>query len=399
MNSKIKIIIAVLILLLGAVIYVDYTKPAPINWNETYDVRDKSPFGLYVFKQESNILLQRNKIIKVNQTPYEFLEPQYDYDSLVQNYKCKGTLFFIADHFTIDDESTQEMLYFVSKGNVAFISSKDFSSKLLDSLHVSSEPLFKLSDKNEVWLANTVLGKQKTNLDLGVSSTSFTVFDTLNTTILGYQGSSVKKEINFIKVPYHKGYFYLHTQPACFSNYHLLKNNNYIYSQNLLSYLPKSQLYWIIKSQNKAVISDGPLRFIFSQPALKWAWYIFIFGMLLFMIFNAKRKQRIIPILFPVTNTSVDFTKTIGNLYYQEGNHQNIIDKKIIYFLQKIRSEYLLDTTILDHKFAVKYQLKSGKNHEDIKNAVRLINYQRRQLHESVAEDLVELNKAIEKII
>ena len=112
MNSKIKIIIAVLILLLGAVIYVDYTKPAPINWNETYDVRDKSPFGLYVFKQESNILLQRNKIIKVNQTPYEFLEPQYDYDSLVQNYKCKGTLFFIADHFTIDDESTQEMLYF-----------------------------------------------------------------------------------------------------------------------------------------------------------------------------------------------------------------------------------------------------------------------------------------------
>ena len=54
------------------------------------------------------------------------------------------------------------------------------------------------------------------------------------------------------------------------------------------------------------------------------------------MIFNAKRRQRVVPIINPLPNTTLDFTKTIGNLYYQEGNHQNIVDKKIIYFLEKI---------------------------------------------------------------
>ena len=104
------------------------------------------------------------------------------------------------------------------------------------------------------------------------------------------------------------------------------------------------------------------MRYILSQPALKWAWYIFLIGMLDFYIFNAKRKQRIVPIIKPLANTTVDFTKTIGNLYYQEGDHGNIIDKKIIYFLEKIRNEYLIDTTKLEMISLKNYIIKQEKN-------------------------------------
>jgi hypothetical protein len=117
------------------------------------------------------------------------------------------------------------------------------------------------------------------------------------------------------------------------------------------------------------------------------------------MIFNAKRKQRVVPIIKPLTNTTVDFTKTIGNLYFQEGDHQNIIDKKIIYFLEKIRNEYLIETTTLDDNFIKKLQLKSGKKMEDIQNVVQLINYQKKSYHQSIEDDLIALNKAIEKIL
>lgn len=398
MNNKLKGIVLVLILLLGGVIYMDYTKPKPINWDQTYNLHDRIPFGLYVFDNESPKLFKKNKIQKIDKTIYEFLDSQYNYDTLVENYKCKGTLFYIGKNYNIDDQSTQEMLYFVSKGNTAFISAEEFSTKLLDSLHLKILPQFSPKDKNPVWLTNLKFKNQKTNLDLGASATSFTKLDTVSTVVLGYQGDSIRKEINYIKVPYYDGYFYLHTQPACFSNYHLLKNKNYTYSQNVLSYLPSGNLYWLAKSHNGTVISNSPLRFIFSQPALKWAWYLLIFGLLLFMIFNAKRKQRIVPIITPLANSTIDFTKTIGNLYYQEGNHQNIINKKIIYFLEKIRSDYLIDTSNLDDKFVLRYQVKSGKKVEDIKNAVRLINYHRKQLHESIESDVVELNTAIEKI-
>ena len=387
-----------MVLLLGGIIYLDYIKPKPIDWSETYNLKDKIPFGLYVFDHESEKLLPKNSIKKIDKTIYEFLEPQYDYDSLVENYECEGTLFYINNNFDLDNESTQEMLYFVSKGNSAFLSCKNFNSKLEDSLHIFCSQEFQVTEKNDVWLTNKAFGNLKTNLDLGASATFFTKIDTATTTVLGYQNNKLQKVANFIKVPYYDGFFYLHTQPASFTNYHLLKNNNYLYSQNVLSYLPKDNLYWIANKQDGKAVSNSPLRFVMSQPALKWGWYLIIFGLLFFIIFNVKRKQRIIPIVNPLVNSTVDFTKTIGNLYYQEGNHQNIIDKKIIYFLEKIRSDYAIDTTILDDKFALKYHLKSGKDLADIQNVVRLLNYHRRQLHESVENDLVQLNNAIEKI-
>jgi hypothetical protein len=136
-----------------------------------------------------------------------------------------------------------------------------------------------------------------------------------------------------------------------------------------------------------------------SQPALKWAWYLFLIGLLIFIIFNAKRKQRIVPILKPLPNLTLDFTKTIGNLYYQEGDHDNIIDKKIIYFLERIRNEYLIDTTKLDDEFIKKLHHKSGKEVSDITELVFLINEHRKSYHGSLEEDLIRINNAIEKIL
>jgi hypothetical protein len=117
-----------------------------------------------------------------------------------------------------------------------------------------------------------------------------------------------------------------------------------------------------------------------------------------FMIFNAKRKQRIVPIINPLPNTTVDFTKTIGNLYYQEGDHTTIIDKKIIYFLERVRNEYLMDTTKLDADFVKKLHQKSGKDYFIIEKAVFLINNHRKSPHTSIEDDLVEINKALEKV-
>jgi hypothetical protein len=75
-----------------------------------------------------------------------------------------------------------------------------------------------------------------------------------------------------------------------------------------------------------------------------------------------------VPIIKPLQNSSIDFTKTIGNLYFQEGEHGNLIDKKISYFLDKIRSQYLLETAIIDDDFIKKLHQKSGKNLVEIQN-------------------------------
>ncbi|WP_395075843.1 DUF4350 domain-containing protein [Flavobacterium sp.] len=398
MNRTLKIYVFFLILLLAGIVYIDINRPKPINWSPTYSIKDKIPFGLYVFDNEVKSYFKNQKIEKINTTPYEYLIDQYDYDSLVNNYKIKGTALNISEYSDIDKQSVEELLIFVSRGNTAFLSSKELPMQLLDSLKVTTKLDYKFNDSIFNWLANKKLDSKKYKITEGLGNNYFAKIDTLNTTILGYQNGDSTR-VNYIKVKYYDGEFLLHTQPTAFTNFHLLKGNHFEYAQKVLSYIPKNNIYWFIKNQDGQVISQSPMRYILNQPALKWAWYIFLLGTLIFMIFNAKRKQRIIPIKKPLPNTTVDFTKTIGNLYYQEGDHDNIINKKIVYFLEKIRNVYLIDTNKLDDEFIKKLHLKSGKDISDIQRAVFLINTHRKSPHNSIEEDLIQINKAIEKII
>lgn len=397
MDKSLKIYIGFLVSLVLLIIIIDLNAPRPINWNQTYSIRDKIPFGMYIFNEEAEALLENRNIKKINVTPYEYFEPLYDYDSLVNTYSVKGTFMLINNFSAIDPESLTELFYFVDHGNNAFISMKFFPQALLDSLKIDYESNFEYTDKSKLWLANKTFEKEKYHLKEGFGNGYFSKIDTLNTTILGYQGNNTKKA-NFIKVPYKNGHFYLHTQPTAFTNFHLLKDNHYQYAEKVLSYIPKGDVYWYTKDINGNSISQSPLRFIFSEPALKSAWYLFLFGLIFFIIFNAKRKQRVVPIIKPLENTTIDFTKTIGNLYFQEGNHDNIIDKKIIYFLDKIRQDYLMETNILDDHFVKKLHLKTGKDLNDIQRVVYLINHHKKGHFESVESDLIELNSIIEKI-
>ena len=50
---------------------------------------------------------------------------------------------------------------------------------------------------------------------------------------MGYQAIKQKKEPNFIQVPFGNGSLLLHTQPAVFSNFHLLKEDHYEYTRSI----------------------------------------------------------------------------------------------------------------------------------------------------------------------
>jgi hypothetical protein len=398
MSKSLKIYITLLVILFATIIYFDAKKPKPIDWTPTYSLKDKIPLGMYVFDHEMGSFFKNQKVEKMNISPYEYFYNQYNYDTLVNTYKVKGTFLSISEYSDIDNESIGEICNFVSHGNSAFISSKEIPKSLLDSLKLKMNSEYKLKDSIYNWVANKNLGTQKYKIIENVSDNYFSKIDTTKTTVLGYQ-SGDSTRVNFVKVPWVDGYFYLHTQPAAFTNFHLLKANHHEYAQKVLSYIPKGDIFWHVKDQTGEVISDSPLRYIFSQPALTWAYYIAICGMLFFILFNAKRKQRIVPIIEPLRNSTIDFTKTIGNLYFQEGNHDNVIDKKIIYFLEKIRNEYLLDTTKLDDDFIKKLHQKSGKELIDIQKAVFLINQYRKSPHQSIEDDLINMNNAIEKVI
>lgn len=399
MNKTLKIYLVFLVLLIVAISFIDSSRPKPINWTPTYSLQDKIPFGLYILDQESKALCKDDVIEKVESTPYEFFTSNFNYqDTINPNYYKRGTFLYIDEYSNLDDESIDELLTYVSYGNHAFMSSKDFPRKLLDTLKLNVTSEFSAQKELQNGLYNPVFPKKEFSLIEGANNSYFDKIDTLQTEKLGY----VKQDtahVNFIKVKFYNGAIFLHNQPTAFTNFHLLKGDHYNYAENVLSYIPKGNVYWYVKDQNGGSISNSPMRFILSHPELKWAWWLFLIGMLVFFIFNAKRKQRIVPIIKPLPNTSLEFIKTIGNLYLQEGDHDNVIQKKIVYFLERIRNEYLLDTSVLDDAFAKKLQQKSGKKLEDIEHVLRLINNYRKNPHASVEADLIQINTAIETVL
>jgi hypothetical protein len=335
-------------------------------------------------------------VLVSDQNIYEYLKRA---DTLT-----KKTIVFINDRIYFDTEESEALLNFVDKGNTVFLSSTYFFGNALDSLNISVEQqyanLFKAPSEHKFTSPN--LKANNRIFEDVIENSHFVSVDTLNTTILGTITTTNEDELkttspNLIKVTYGNkgGEFILHTNPFAFTNYHLL-NGKEAYAATVLSFLPKQQIVWDNNYKSGRKVITSPLRYILQNPALKWAFYISMFGLILFVIFRGKRTQRIIPVINKLENATVDFTRTIGELYYQYGDFTNIIEKKIQYFLEYIRTNYYLNTAQLNPIFIEKLAIKSGNTKEDSKALVDYLVYLKSK-NKHTEEELIELNKKIEQ--
>lgn len=393
MNKTIKIYIGLLVFLFIGAITIEFSKPKPINWSHTYNEKHKIPYGTFVLYNELESLFPKSKIHDIKITPYEYFNELYDWED--STYLTTGTYMYVDNYADIDDVSAQELLDFTSFGNTLFISTDYLPQKFKDSLFFETKNDYDFSGKAHFSLANTAFKNDSITIEKGLSNIYFSKLDSTTTTVLGYQKFDSIAHINFVKIDYGPGNIYLHLQPVAFTNYTLLKKDNKKYASAILSYLPDDTIFFDSQNKTRNELGASPLRYILSQPALKWAWFLALISLIIFIIFNAKRKQRIVKVIKPVQNTTVAFTKTIGNLYYETKDHNTIIDKKITFFLEHIRRSYVLDTQVLDEKFVKTLALKSGQNLSLLKKLINLIvHLKAKQL--CIEDDLLRLNKLIE---
>ncbi len=393
MNKTIKLYIGLLILLFIGAIIIEFSSIPPIDWRPTFNEKHKKPYGTYILRNELSSLFLDNEINDIKVTPYEYFDEYYDWIDSV--YTTQGNYIYINEFTDVDEVSAQELLDFASHGNSIFFSSNYFPDLFLDSLRIETTNNYNFNGSAALSFANPIFKNDSITVRKRLSDIYFSSIDTLYTTVLGYQKFDSIPRVNFIKMEYGFGYIYLHLQPLAFTNYHLLKNNNKKYAAAALSYLPDDTIFFDSRNKDGDKLGSSPLRFILSQPALRWSLYLGLMSLLLFMIFNAKRKQRIIKVIKPLVNSTVDFTKTIGNLYYETKDHNNIINKKSTYFLEYVRRTYYMDTQLLDDKFVKNLATKAGKDLDKTKRVINLIVYLKAKQICS-EENLLSLNNAIE---
>jgi len=289
----------------------------------------------------------------------------------------------------------------VKSGNTVFISARNFGNVILDSLEIDNYAYYYILEEEitPTFFNQSLQVDSLPSYKKGIYKSMITTFDTLNTTALGYYfndgADDALDEINFIKVSHGKGAFYLHTLPEAFSNYYLMEGNQE-YVASVLSYLNPEEIYWDNYLKSGRTVVKSPMRFVLSQGSLKWAYYIVFIGLFFFIIFRGKRVQRIIKVVEPLKNSSIEFTKTIGDLHFQHKDFGNIIAKKITYFLEKVRSQYYLDTNTLDDDFCNKLALKSTNTAEATKNLINTIQkLKSKSFH--TEKDLIDFNKLLEE--
>ncbi|MCE3279269.1 MAG: hypothetical protein K0S44_1460, partial [Bacteroidetes bacterium] len=163
-----------------------------------------------------------------------------------------------------------------------------------------------------------------------------------------------------------------------------------------LSFLPVRDVIWDEYYKAGRFVDRSPLNVIFRHPSLLAAYYLLIISLLVFMIIGIKRKQRVIPIWKPLKNTTLKFVDVVGTLYYQKGDHKNMAEKKIAYFLDHVRTSFHLKTNEYNEEFIERMSNLSGIEKTKISD---LFDYFKKiSLKQKISQqELMTLEKKIEE--
>jgi hypothetical protein len=381
---------------IGLFLLVKLSSPKQYDWTISLSHDDKNPFGAYALYALLPTQFSGVEVTSSNKTFYELK------DSLKNN----ESLVVLASNFTGDQSDTDVLLEYVAKGGTVFIAAQYFWGKFSDTLNLSTSDYFftgtNFNGKSPLLHDTATLHFANAHLDSTATyyfrrdniHNYFDAFDTTRTTVIAKNDRN--KPVT-IKVKWGNGNFILNSTPLAFTNICLMDSRRASeFAEKTFSYLPNKNIAWTEYYHLGRRESSTPLRFILTNETLRWAYYITIVSILLFMLVEAKRKQRIIPIVKPLANTTLEFVSTLGNLYYQRGNHKDIAEKKIQFLMDNIRTKYWLQTNKIDDVFLTSLARKSGKSLEDVILLFRVIN----SIHTSTivnAGQLMDLNGKIEK--
>jgi hypothetical protein len=375
-------------------------KNALPDMGKSYSRNSKKPFGTYVAYEMLKAKYANNSI-QVSKKNFS--------KSRVSLYESQNLYVIISKTLWLNKEDVESMLQYVSSGNQLFISASYFDDLLLDTLGLKVQYDYNISIFQNKPVGDTMKYASVSLKDPAAdiqAKYGFFYYPFIGNFIrpgknlqnlIGYNDLN---EPNFITVTHGNGRIFLHLHPAAFSNYFLLTGNNKEYFEKAMSYTASGRetVYW----DDYYRLGLSPVNENFSKlgvfmkyPMLKWALLLAGAALLLYIAVGSKRRQRIIPVKIPNTNSSVSFVETIGRLYLQKKDNNNIAHKMITYFMEKIRTTYYLNTSQVNSEFFSSLSKKSGVEEADVKQFFQYM--ANLQQTESISdEELLNLNNQIQ---
>ena len=329
---------------------IDMHMPRRYDWKETYSHYDDNPLGCALFDSvlatsiPAGYHVTGKTLAQINEVGGE-----------------PATYLMVEEDISTYDESIEKLL---KRGNNLIVATTDFSNiitldTLLDTRFVGFGYEVFGSAKLSSIIKFTVEWQkvdnryQKSTYELlnpfiqyGIRSTheeqKWTTLLTLNKTDDTVDTLAVTQQR-------HKGRVTLVMMPLLFTNYGISHDNTRELAMRLLT----------VGSDGKAIVrldssidsasggekSESPLRYLLNHRPLRWALYMALIGVLLALVFTARRRQRIIPVINKPENHTLEMAEHIGTLYFERHDNHDMLLKKYFQFAAQLRRLAMVDLT------------------------------------------------------
>ncbi len=377
-NRIVIALIVVLIVGLLFTLYFFYIRPytPKYKWTASYYYNDDEPYGTEILY----------KSLKASHKKADFNLINKSFD---KQFKWEGTnncYIFIGNNYRLTESESDRLFSFIEKGNVAFICTEDLNwntvRKIFPEKETDNEKIETATDSlndeesEEVYFIdyNSYKKRVKVHFIDSLQTTHAYSFhyqylkDTMEYYFFSLHPELIDKEkytykpisyidsiqnLNYISVKYGKGELYLHANPIFFTNYFLATVNGYNHANEALAFVGKRKIYWdeINKTQDYNLDDNyfnysgerSPFRYLLSQKSFRWAWYLLLTTIALFLIFGSKRRQKAIPLMGADKNSSLDYVKAVASLYYQPRSHSAITEEMWHLFCVFVKTKYGID--------------------------------------------------------
>jgi hypothetical protein len=334
-----------------------------LNRRVTLWRKDKIPYGTFL-AYESLPQLFPGAAISVNKNS----------PSALHGREGKTAYIIIVTRMDPDAAELTALLNFVGQGNHVFISAFRFGDSLLHNLGLRQgrrDSLARDLDSLQLSIYNPVSADSLSFAYPGDAYDNWArSLDSQYTSILG---RDARGRPDLVRFNYKGGgTLYLHFAPMAFTNFFLLHKNNKAYYDNALSYMPSTveEVLWDDYFRYDRTKDFSALQYILNNRPLRWAFWLLLLLFALIYGFDSKRRQRIVPVISTLRNTSLDFVKTIGRLYYQRRDNHNLALKMVAHFQDHVRTKYNLPVTTLDEDFVERLSYKTGFQKEFLRDLV-----------------------------
>lgn len=328
--------------------------PKKFQWDATFYHADRQPFGCYVF--DSVLAESMPKGYQVTSKTFRQLDNEHPSEKIgvlmvvdKQNLKkldvkhlCniakRGGKVMVVATYSLDQTKVNDTLYYNELEHVF-----RFQFANGDTFHFYT--LFTREQGKDAEYKDTIAWRGK---PLVYPAHEYIVWHGLLGGFLDFDSLQKKSTLAFdtdtipvaASVPYGKGEVIFVSSPLLFTNFGMLEGNTSEYIFRLMSTMADVPVYRTeayMKTDAMQDVQYSPFRELIKRPPLRWALYLLLLGVILLMGTTARRRQRVIPMISPPLNKSLEFVRLIGTLYYQRCSHAELVRKKFTFFSEELQ--------------------------------------------------------------